>query len=818
MGRILVTTAVALLALAPGASAFRWPIGAGGPESSAPIHPNADLSCNRLATPLVVLEVSNGFGCFSPAVGERDQRGRRLVIARAQGDRFRVNGMPVRGSALAWWYSDADGTGELMVKIDGSLNAPAGGPAVVTLPFSGTVNANQEPREVAVGSGELALAGLGSPQPATFLVGVDGAGRRHGRVESSVSLEPFQPHAAFALQSNDRDGEPRDFRIQGGGFRLGRLKFGDLCLAHSQQAGLGCGGVERPFAGECGVDEGTWSGSLTMALPGGASVGGFGAFNGNGVVYAGGQRGFGYEAPLGQGVYLDHIAAQVCRQPDWLLQGQMDIRFGPNDLPGGEAKVNGDFVLYPNTGRLDVFGTLEALGIEFAEGEFHYVPPASVAFTGGIDEEFGPLSISGRMSGFFDPDRQAAQARGDVTVGLGAGGMSFEQAGEAIVSTAGIGACVQLADIDLGFFTIQIKAGAGMRWGGVPKIMATSCGLGAWDVSGRRRSALPRQSVALTSFDVGSDRLGVGVRVRGTGAPPKVALLSPDGKRIIRTTEVGVAQGSHAVLPAGNDVLVMIAQPQQGTWRVIPHDDAPPVAGVDTSDYTPPPPFEGSVADRGSHELLTYRYAAHPRYSVRLQEEGDGAFQDLGHPQGVDCPDDPKSPIRGAEVQCAKLRFTPVPGAAGPRRIVAMVRDARTGNPVDAVEVARFHAEAEELLPAPRPVEVVRDGTRVAVRWRGVPAAEAYDVVLTSSHDELELAEVDGADTSATFTGIGRDSRVRVVVTAVSPSGQFGREAIASEGGTPYPGDCDVGLRGADPSIAALRRALDRCAAALRQR
>lgn len=824
----------ALALLGGEAQAFEWDKLTG--RSSTRMHPAAQIKgCDTFDTPLLEIVVRNPSGCLTMELGPKEGD-RRLMVLRSNGGELSVNGMPMDGSFTAWWWNDAKAPEELMVKVDAEVGAPQVLPEpIVTADVGGELNVNQRPTEVTLGDGMLKLRELGSEESATMFVGVDREGRRYAKIDSSIGLAPFEPNAGYTLQSNDRDGEPKDFRIQSSGMKWGSLKLTSFCLAYSQNVGLSCRGSDSTrFQNDdppCGSDVGTWSGAGTFRLPGPAGaakldIGFWGAWEAGGSpIFFGGERAFGVEAPLAPGVFLDRIAAELCREPDWILRGELDLRFGPSNdgvWPFEEARFDGDFKHYPLTQAIEAKGRLHALGVTLGNAYFNYYPPGSVSFGGDAGISVGPdwanLSLNGRMDGFYESEREAAQLSGNVEVCVNGGGISVCRGGEAVVSTAGIGACFNFMTIDLGFYKIRIQAGAGYGWGGTPSIMVGSCGLGSWRVDRRRRTAA-RQAAGTLGFDVPAEEVGIGVRIRGTTAPPKVALVSPDGLRIIRTVEQGVTDGSHAVFFDGNDAVVMLAAPQAGRWSVQPHDDSPPVAGVDTADYDPPPAFDAAVQDKGTHELLTYRYAANPRHSIRLYEEGDeNVHQDLGYPQGRRCADATEVPVREARELCGRLRFTPEPGPKGTRRIMAAVRDRETGTPISVVQVATFEAEAEERLPAPRPVAIERRGDSVEVSWPANQQAAAFEVEVHSNSDEQRLLEVDGDRTSVVIPGISRESVVAVRVYPVSDSGRDGLAALAREPGAPLPRDCQVQIAGAAPTGAQLKTTISDCAEQLGSR
>ena len=177
-----------------------------------------------------------------------------------------------------------------------------------------------------------------------------------------------------------------------------------------------------------------------------------------------------------------------------------------------------------------------------------------------------------------------------------------------------------------------------------------------------------------------------------------------------------------------------------------------PAAGVAVAHGLPEPEVQARVTGSRRTRTLRYEVTPLPGQTVQFVEQTGASI----------------GTARGAS---GKIRFTPSPGPAGDREIVARVN--QDGMPRRELSVARYLAPAPRVLPAPKKIKVERTKKGVKVTWKRVRGADEYWIVV-----ELENGrrfEVTTSRRRAAIKGISRLDGARVSVTAVSDDGALGK-------------------------------------------
>lgn len=260
------------------------------------------------------------------------------------------------------------------------------------------------------------------------------------------------------------------------------------------------------------------------------------------------------------------------------------------------------------------------------------------------------------------------------------------------------------------------------------------------------------------SFEVPPGMRSFLVRVTGAGGAPRVAVIGPDGRRIVtpgpgepttdRRTWLAVA------VPTERATYVDIGRPAAGRWRVEALAGSVPLRGLAVAEALPARIVSGSVTGSGELRRLRYRTVAAPGQAVVLSEVGGGVRRAIGTTSAA----------------AGEITFSPGDGVPGVRTIEATVL--RDGLAIRTERVARFRVGTERL-PAPR-VTLARTARGVTVRWTPVPGAAAYRVVAGLSDGRRLTLDVRGTARSAAIPSLGPSLGVTASVRGVSSAGRDG--------------------------------------------
>jgi hypothetical protein len=310
---------------------------------------------------------------------------------------------------------------------------------------------------------------------------------------------------------------------------------------------------------------------------------------------------------------------------------------------------------------------------------------------------------------------------------------------EGLLSSKGIAVCLNI-DTWVGDW----HPGFGAQWGKSAKLYWSGCDLGPY------RENLTASASAATgqSVRIPAGLPGAVIAVTGRGGVPKVAFISPSGKRIETPADVTPAGAKgHFLMQVPNESLTQIAlaKPEAGTWRVETLPGSVPIAKVASAQGLAKPSIKASV--RGGR--LRYTVTTRPGQVVRFLERGPSAAGEIGVARGA----------RGT------LKFTPAAGRAERRDIVALVE--QDGALRDRVVVAHYRAPGVKKPAKVRAPRAKRSGTSLVVTWKGARTAEVRAVLADGRRLTVRGAR-------ATFAHATRGT---ITIRAVSADGRLGAPA-----------------------------------------
>ena len=217
------------------------------------------------------------------------------------------------------------------------------------------------------------------------------------------------------------------------------------------------------------------------------------------------------------------------------------------------------------------------------------------------------------------PTRFSIDGRGRVCVG----GVACAT-GEVPVSTTGLAGCFSLADVpywvlekdgDWAWYASwrvhgvrrTVRAGLGQRWS--PSrfdLMGAACDIGPYRTArgaiaaanGERRLVLP-------------DEPAIALRVAGAGAPPKLVVTGPDGRRIASPRAPGdIDDDSHVLVedPQQRVTHLVIERPEPGRWTIATQRGFS-ITGVQRAETVEPPTIVADVGVRRGRYVLAYAHA-----------------------------------------------------------------------------------------------------------------------------------------------------------------------------------------------------------------
>jgi hypothetical protein len=249
----------------------------------------------------------------------------------------------------------------------------------------------------------------------------------------------------------------------------------------------------------------------------------------------------------------------------------------------------------------------------------------------------------------------------------------------------------------------------------------------------------------------------------GTSGAPVVTLAGPDGSMVDTATAPSV--GSSAVVTrddAAKTTTIAVRRPRAGAWLVKVADSSPAVTSFDSAAGLPPASVKASIRrGRGVQRILRYRVKPLPGQTITFSENGSESGKKIGIARGSH----------------GTIRFTPSPGPAGTRQVMALI--AHRGVPVKRIKVAGYRAPAPARLVAPRHLRLRRKGKSLQLTFSRVRGAIHYLVSVKTSDHRRWTQTIKGARLRIALPAAGKIA-VSVSVSAVDRTGRAGRARRAS--------------------------------------
>jgi hypothetical protein len=502
-------------------------------------------------------------------------------------------------------------------------------------------------------------------------------------------------------------------------------------------------------------NSGTWSGSVKAELNFAKKLtvgAGFGIKNGDFDKLSASVGNI--NTPIGTGIYLQSLGFAVSRTPVLSLSGSIGVSGGPS--VAGKTAVSVDGTLKATLADpfvIEVSGSAK-LGGKFTIGSafLRYSSFGLFEFGGAADWSLGPLGINGSVNGWV-AGLSAFDVEGSLQGCLHIDWLPDPCASaKALVSSIGIAGCVDV---------FGYGVGAAATWSGDFDAF-TGCDLAPW------RPQKPTAGGARAGGSLGAVALPSGLplaawQVKGRGGPPGVTLRGPHG----RTITVNKAHpylkrdGVVAGLLEDGTTFVAVKSPAGGTWR-LSSDGTFPVAGVRYARGLPKPRVQAKVKTRGTRRTLSWSLTRIAGQKVSFVESG----KDVHHL------------IKTTSARQGKITFTPASGAAGVRKVEALI--SQNGRPRAKLTVASFRA-ASTLKPAtPKKLKLTRKGTSVTISWTAPRAGFRHAVHITLPDGTQSLRIIPAKQHSTVLTGIAPATIVKVSVRGLTAGNAKGPQATAT--------------------------------------
>jgi hypothetical protein len=518
-----------------------------------------------------------------------------------------------------------------------------------------------------------------------------------------------------------------------------------------------------------------------------------GSFDALGLKYLAGA---GQGIPIGPGVFLTQIGGEF-DLPE-LAPGTGHIKAyaavsAGTSVGGGcpAAGLAGDVTLQWSRDLFQVLaeGRPSIACVEVGKVNFEANTNGLFSLDGKASLAVGPLSTSGQISGRFQLAKSFKDSLFQVEVtgeGKIAGLLEGRVAG--ILSNKGLAGCGSVTIIKVPLISelfgkevkVSVAGGVGIRFiNGVPpvtplQILAgldpfVGCDLGDYHSfrSVRQVGATGR------SIQVKAGEKAIALKLVGTGGVPRVKVTTPDGKVLDYTNVPDVLTalpgGSSAMAdPAKGRLLVLLAQPQAGTWKIEPVAGSPGIASVQQAHALAKPAVRTAVLGRGPRRVLSYDITPLGGQSVRFVEVARGANKAI------------KTVVRGGK---GRVPFTVSEGGSA-RQIVAEVT--QDGLPRATLKLTKFVAPPPKVGQV-RALRVVRSKAlrRATVTWLKAPNADRYLVTITRAGGRRETVRPLGRSRMVTFGGVPASERITVTVRAQSPAGRRGPSLAKASGPKP---------------------------------
>jgi ELWxxDGT repeat protein len=443
----------------------------------------------------------------------------------------------------------------------------------------------------------------------------------------------------------------------------------------------------------------------------------------------------------------------------------------PNDVATGD--------LSPLAGRwLDTFTI--AIG-----GDFHLMIPAAgdipllnawliyeapdyFEVGSHFDFKVTLLELKGDAGGWILPSQGKFSLGGSLSLCLNVHVLGFDIGSPClgngvVVSSRGFGGCATvLVPTPIPFApAVPVTISAGYTWDGGFEVTPFSCDLSDFTEANPRAAAdragpTGRAAQAGWGFNVNPGAPSAEVRVTGQGEAPAITLTGPGGETF-STAQPPTDPHRALIMQYGNTTLIAVNHPARGRWTVTQNSGPAPVTSVAYAKGLPDPNIRAKVSGHGRSRTLAYHLTAAAGRTITFVERGARTYHILGVAHGSH----------------GRIRFSPAPGRAGRRQIVAVVTD--HGIQSQSLIVARYAAPGPKRPARPRHLRVSHHGYTLNVSWTPVAGATMYEVLVEAADGGRETAIVH--DHRARIVGIEPGLRGNVLVDGVSVEGRRGSTA-----------------------------------------
>jgi hypothetical protein len=491
------------------------------------------------------------------------------------------------------------------------------------------------------------------------------------------------------------------------------------------------------------------------------------------------------------GVFLHKIAASLALNPTQFdgsinltaagivsIDGAMFLVFASPDQPytftGNELGGVSNMPTPTVTGFAVAVGADVAVQVPvvgnlvLGSGYILYAFPGYLAAGGNVSFSLlnGDLALAGGVNGQFGFNSRAFDVEGNLHVHA-----AFLDGGaDVVVSSAGIAGCGSVGT-PLG----DVTAGLGYHWGGGLSVWLGSCDLGSYRVTVPAASASARDTAAARyRLSVPAGLSTEMVKLTGTGGAPDVTITGPGG--IHASTAGGSTAASKPFLmyrvAKDKTTYIAIIKPPAGSYTITANHGSPAITRVMHAQGISPS-VRAHVVRRSGSMLLSYTMRRVAGQKVVFAERSRTGLHEIG----------------SATAAKGSFRFTPAPGPAGIRQIVAEIvqnsapvvlkPNAKPGTG-SLVVVASYRAAGPRRLPKITGLRVRHIGTRVLVSFSRVRGASGYSVIVRlSSGEHLQyLVRRDRAAIPGVFGEITGKLAVRAVgnnATTVTGPAAIGR-------------------------------------------
>jgi hypothetical protein len=508
-----------------------------------------------------------------------------------------------------------------------------------------------------------------------------------------------------------------------------------------------------------------WAAEFLLDLPGfGGSLGGSAEFEDGDFVHASVTVPLPPPGvPVFTGVYLTQVGAEFGLKP---LEFAGSVRITAVGAVSVDGTVRAKF---PSgaPAEFSANGTLSVADFAFANASALFRTDGYFQAQADVGLDLSVLSVNGSALFVIDGPQGAfgAEIEAELCVDLLVDVCGH---GQAVLSSKGFGACVGAKKSDeepsqlekiLGKKVDDGDAYARYRWGD-PIPGGIHVGLGSCSLDAVRVQPRVAQAGG-TSFDVARGSRVESLTVTGAGGPPSVVLVAPGGERITPASADGPGvRAWGGPLEGTATTLIALPSPAPGGWSIEAAPGSPAIAGVEQQSDRGP--LKGTVRLRrgkGGKRVLTYRIERRQGVRVRFVERGRQGGGEIGY----------------ARATHGSLQFTPRPGRAGRRNIIAVIE--RDGVPSTTQVVAHYRAPGPQRPGRVRGLRAGRHGKTLLVRWKSASSAERYAVRVSSSRGLSRLQLTRGR--KLRVRGVSRGDRVRVSVRGVSREGLLGPASAA---------------------------------------